>query len=104
MALVTASRQGTTVVLTYANPPFGTMTAAGSTEMSHALKAAVDDPAVRAIVITGGVPGIFIRHYDVDELFAMSEALRGPPPEDRGGPRDPGYLEMVDLVAAAPKP
>lgn len=104
MSLVTVERRGAAAVLTYANPPFGTMTAKGATEMHHAVAAASADPAVRAIVITGGVPGIFIRHYDVDELAVMSEALRGPPPPQSDAPREPGFLEMVDALVAAPKP
>ena len=32
-SLVTVTRHGATAVMTYANPPFGTMTAAGSQEM-----------------------------------------------------------------------
>jgi len=72
MSLVTVERRGGAAVLTYANPPFGTMTAAGSKEMLAAVEAAVADPEVRSIVITGGVPGIFVRHYDVGELSAAS--------------------------------
>ena len=106
MSLVRSERRGDAAVVTYANPPFGTMTAAGATEMHAAVLAAVEDPTVRCIVITGGLPGIFIRHYDVSELADMSEALalpRGPAPAAEA-PRAPGYLDLVDLIAAAPKP
>jgi len=105
MTLVTVQRRGGAAVLTYANPPFGTMTAPGAAQMHAAVKAAADDPAVRCIVITGGLPGIFIRHYDVTELSDMSDALAGPPASSApDGPRPPGFLDMVDLIAAAPKP
>ena len=75
MSLVTTEQKGSVALLTYANPPFGTMTAAGSNEMLPAVRAAIDDPSLRAIVITGGLPGIFIRHYDVGELSTASDAL-----------------------------
>jgi enoyl-CoA hydratase len=61
---------------------------------------------VRVIVITGGVPGIFIRHYDVGELSAMSDNLAGgaaaTPPQPAA--RRPGFLELTDLIAGADKP
>jgi enoyl-CoA hydratase/carnithine racemase len=107
MAFVTVERKGGCALITYANPPWGTMTAAGSREMYAAVKAASDDPSVRSIVLTGGVPGIFVRHYDVGELSVMSDRIgegaaaapSAPPP-----PPEPGFLEMTDLLTAAPKP
>jgi len=108
MTLVTTADRGAVRLITYANPPFGTMTAAGSTEMFEAVSAAVGDGGVRAIVITGGVPGIFIRHYDVGELSVMSDNLAaGAPtstPPSQPAARRPGFLELTDLIAAADKP
>ncbi|MCI3134217.1 enoyl-CoA hydratase/isomerase family protein [Phenylobacterium aquaticum] len=108
MGLVTTEQRGAVRLVTYANPPFGTMTAQGSVEMLAALREAADDPAVRAVVITGGVPGIFVRHYDVGELSVMSDGLAGAPaaPAGGGGGGKPGgtFGELVDLIAAAPKP
>jgi enoyl-CoA hydratase len=71
------------------------------------VKAASEDPAVRSIVLTGGVPGIFVRHYDVGELSVMSDAIGAGPaaaPAAPPPPPQPGFLEMTDLLAAAPKP
>ena len=108
MTLVTTENRGAVRLITYANPPFGTMTAAGSTEMHETVTAAVGDAAVRAIVITGGLPGIFIRHYDVGELSVMSDTLAGgaapSPPQAEPAARRPGFLELTDLIAAADKP
>ena len=109
MTLVTSERRGATALITYANPPFGTMTAAGSNEMLAAVQASVDDEGVRAIVITGGLPGVFIRHYDVGELSTASDSLaNAPPPEPHPAPpagqRPSGYLGLVDLIYVAPKP
>jgi enoyl-CoA hydratase/carnithine racemase len=111
MTLVTTDNRGAVRLITYANPPFGTMTAAGSSEMFDALSAAAGDAAVRAVVITGGLPGIFIRHYDVGELAVMSETLAGAAPAPTApqttpqtGQRRPGFLELTDLIAATDKP
>jgi len=104
MGLVTVSRHGATAVMTYANPPFGTMTAAGSQEMLDLFRPLAADAGVRAIVITGGLPDIFIRHYDVDELSGMGEALRDRPPPPAAGPPEQGFLALADAIAAAPKP
>ena len=107
MGLVAVERRGGAAVMTYANPPFGTMTAAGAQEMLDEIRPLVDDDAVRAIVITGGVPGIFIRHYDVGELSTMSERLAEappPPPTQPAARPTTGFLALVDLIAEAPKP
>jgi len=108
MGLVTTERRGGTAIMTYANPPFGTMTAAGAQEMLEAFRPLAADPAVRSIVITGGLPDIFIRHYDVGELSAASDATEGAPPppppaKPAGRPRQ-GFLALVDEIAEAPKP
>lgn len=105
MGLVTVERRGGIAVMTYANPPFGTMTAAGSQEMLDAFRPLSADPSVRSVIITGGLPGIFIRHYDVDELSVMGDGLKDrplPPPSDI--PPTDGYLALTDAVFAAPKP
>ena len=107
MGLVTVERKGGAAVLTYANPPFGTMTAAGSQEMLDLFRPLAADPAVRAIVITGGLPDIFIRHYDVDELSVMGDRLAEapPPPTTEPAPNpSTGYLALVDTIYEAPKP
>jgi enoyl-CoA hydratase len=105
MAYVTVERRGATGVITYANPPFGTFNAPGTREMLEAFRPLAADPAVRAVIITGGQPGIFIRHYDVGELADMAEAAANPgasPPSIEQGAE--GYFDLVDEIFAAPKP
>lgn len=105
MGLVSVERRGGSAVMTYANPPFGTMTAAGAQEMLEAFRPLAADPAVRSVIVTGGLPGVFIRHYDVDELSVMGDQLKDrplPPPSD--APPEQGFLALVDAIAAAPKP
>jgi enoyl-CoA hydratase len=107
MGLVTSERRGASAVFSYANPPLGTMTAAGAEELFQAVRAAVDDAEVRCIVLTGGLPGIFVRHYDVGELTVLGERLAqaptAPPPPAAQRPAG-GFLGLTDLVAAAEKP
>lgn len=107
MGLVTVQRRGGTAIMAYANPPFGTMTAAGAQEMLEAFRPLAADPAVRSVIITGGLPDIFIRHYDVGELSAASDAAEGetpaPPSDAPVRPRQ-GFLALVDEIVAAPKP
>lgn len=105
MGLVSVEHRGGAAVMTYANPPFGTMPAAGAQEMLEAFRPLSADPVVRCVIITGGLPGIFIRHYDVDELVVMGERLKDtalPPPSDI--PPTEGYLALTDAIFAAPKP
>lgn len=105
MGLVRVERRGGAAVMTYANPPVGTMTAAGAQEMLDLFRPLAADPAVRSVIITGGLPGIFIRHYDVGELSVMSDGLAAAPqPPPTGGRPAQGFLALVDEIAEAPKP
>ncbi|TAJ68458.1 MAG: enoyl-CoA hydratase/isomerase family protein [Phenylobacterium sp.] len=110
MGLVKVERRGGTAVMTYANPPLGTMTAAGSQEMLEAFRPLSADAAVRSVIVTGGLPDIFIRHYDVGELSAASDATEGmappepPPSAQPGGRPRQGFLALVDEIFEAPKP
>ena len=49
-------------------------------EMSDALTAAVEelagDTKVRVVIVTGGAPGYFIRHYSIPALIDFAEAVR----------------------------
>ncbi len=49
-------------------------------EMGDALTAALDgfagDANVRVVVVTGGAPGYFIRHYSIAVLIRFAESLR----------------------------
>jgi enoyl-CoA hydratase/carnithine racemase len=107
MGLVSVERRGGAAVVTYANPPIGTMTAAGAQEMLETIRPLAEDAQVRSIIITGGMPGNFIRHYDVGELSTASDAAKDappPPPPSPGGRPASGFLALVDLLAEAPKP
>ena len=50
-------------------------------EMSDALfetlTALAADDAVRVVIVTGGAPGYFVRHYSVAALVELGERLKG---------------------------
>ena len=72
------------------------------------MTAAARDGVVRVIVITGGMPGVFIRHYDVGELSLMADAAQNAPVSAPASPepsaRPPGFFALTDLIAAVEKP
>ena len=88
MATVTPTTHGATRLIRYANPPRHYMTAEGAGLMLAAVQAAVADPVVRVLVLTG-TEDVFVRHYDVSEIVAVGEVVRAGQlkPEDfeRGG-------------------
>lgn len=76
MSQVTVEREGAVAIVTIANPPMGYMDAATVPELEAVTRELEADAGVRAVVITGGLPGVFIRHYSVVELAALSTTLR----------------------------
>jgi enoyl-CoA hydratase len=44
--------------------------------LTTALEELAGDPGVRIVVLTGGAPGYFIRHYSVTSLLRFAEAVR----------------------------
>ena len=102
MPHVTVESHGATRLIRYANPPRHYMTAEGAGLMLAAVQAAVADPDIRALVLTG-TDDAFVRHYDVSEIVAVGEAVRAGQlkPEDfeRGG-----FADMIQAVFNSPKP
>ena len=71
---VTVERTGTIAVLRFGSPPVNSLGAATRRELTDAINAAVDDPAVSAIVITGR-NGLFsagadIKEFNTPDMFA----------------------------------
>lgn len=63
---------GAVGVIELYNPPHQFMTTRMVRELDTLTEAWASDPAVRAIVITGATPGLFITHFSVDELEKSS--------------------------------
>lgn len=104
MSQVTTRDHGAVRLITLTNPPRGYMNAAGAAELLAALHAALDDPAVRAIIFTGGIPGVFIRHYDVSEIKAVAEAVRAGAVRAGGDRAASPVYALIDLLVACEKP
>lgn len=69
-------REGTTLVCTINNPPQNFLNATIVAELSRLADEIAADEALRVLVITGGVDGIFVTHYDVGELSGASDVAR----------------------------
>jgi enoyl-CoA hydratase len=79
-------------------------------EMGDALTEALDgyahDPNIRAVVVTGGAPGYFIRHYAVDPLISLAESLRASGREwPENATYNGGFIDKaIALCESMPKP
>jgi enoyl-CoA hydratase len=105
-------REGPVVIATMINPPRNLLNAAMVEEL-HALAGALpEDTDARVLVLTGGADGIFITHYDVGELSALSDAVRSrpapQPPAQPGEARPRRELHALNRLslklAALPQP
>jgi enoyl-CoA hydratase len=79
-------------------------------EMSDALLEALamvaNDEAVRVVVVTGGAPGYFARHYSVAELVKLSERLQSSGQKwAMDTPYKPGsFADAMQAAEEMPKP
>jgi enoyl-CoA hydratase len=89
------------VVATYLNPPMNYFCAQGTQELG-ALIQTWTDPAVRAVILTGGITGKFITHYSVEELAALS--ADHPTMRALGLGLNHGYHELLRSLRDLPKP
>jgi enoyl-CoA hydratase len=76
MAQLSVERDGAVAIITITNPPMGYMDSGTVPELDAATQELAADDGVRAVVLTGGLPGVFIRHYSVVELEGLSRSLR----------------------------
>ncbi len=79
-------------------------------ELSDALLAVMTalagDDAVRVVVVTGGAPGYFVRHYSVAALISSGERLKSSGKQwSEDAPYNPGsFAAAMRLVEEMPKP
>ena len=70
------SDDGRIATVTMTNPPRHTMTAAMVTDIDNLLDVIDGDDDIRVVVLTGGGEGVFIAHYEVNELADSAERQR----------------------------
>jgi enoyl-CoA hydratase/carnithine racemase len=103
MSQVTTSDRGPVRIITLTNPPRGYMNATNAAELLGALQDALAAPEIRVIVFTGGLPGVFIRHYDVGEIKAVEGALRAGAIQPGGDRAASPVYALIDLMLACEK-
>ena len=67
---------GPVAIVSFTNPSDGFMDGKTVPEITAMLDQLGEDKGVRAIILTGGLPDVFIRHYSVVELEARAQEQR----------------------------
>src|SRR5258708_38740721 len=77
-----------------------------SDALLEVMTALAGDEAVRVIVVTGGAPGYFVRHYSVAALISVGEKLKSSGQQwSEDAPYTPGsFASAMCLVEEMPKP
>lgn len=89
------------VVATFGDPPRSYFTEAAVGELAEMVREWAD-PGVRAIVLAGSVPGIFITHFSAEEILS---GLRRPDRLIADGPvRNNRVNAMLQALTELPKP
>jgi enoyl-CoA hydratase len=97
MTYWTLERSDTVGVAIFARPPRNLMSMAAMTELEQLVEEVATDAGIRVLVLTGGVPGYFVAHADVDDLAALG---RGEPVEG-----DPGsWARTLAALGTMPQP
>jgi hypothetical protein len=68
--------EGGIATVTFTNPPKGFFIAEMVVQLGAIMTALENDPAVRVIIFTGGLPDVFIRHFSVEEILGMADAVK----------------------------
>jgi enoyl-CoA hydratase len=106
--LVSLERRDGLAIVTFNNPPRGYLTQAQVGELAQHLNEVETDDAIRAVIFTGGVPGVFIRHYDVSEIQSVTGAVKKSGLDAAGlmeaGKRGNAISQLFDRVDQLSKP
>jgi len=76
MPQIKIEKDAAVAIVTFNNPPDGYMDSDMVTGITAMLDQVEGDDDVRAVVLTGGLDGVFIRHYTIVELEARGRKLR----------------------------
>jgi enoyl-CoA hydratase len=100
---IKTQREEDALVATLVNPPRNFLNAPMVSEIQALAEEAEADSEVRSLILTGGVEGIFITHYDVGELSTSADA----PPEEgavAAGPELHGMHQALLRFESLSKP
>jgi enoyl-CoA hydratase/carnithine racemase len=97
-------REGAALVVELTNPPRNLLNAPMVAELSALADEVERDPKVRALILTGGVEGIFITHYDVGELSTLSDRIRGSSTPAPGSGELHGMHKLLLKLQSLPQP
>ncbi len=101
MTLWTCTIEANVATAVYRNPPMNYFCAAGVVELGELIET-WREPAIKAVVLAGGMPGRFITHYSVEELLSYAEdrtAMR-----QAGTALNDGYHALLLKLHTLPKP
>ena len=98
--------EGATLVVELANPPRNLLNAPMVAELTVLVNEVERNSEVRALILTGGVEGIFITHYDVGELSTLSDRVRAPASNTAalGGGELHGMHKLLLKLQSLPQP
>ncbi len=106
--LVKMDVQDNVAIVTFNNPPRGYLNQAQVGELAAHIDVIEKDDAIRAVIFTGGVPGVFIRHYDVGEIQGATDAVKNSGLDTTGlmeaGKRGNAISQLFDRVDRLSKP
>ena len=104
MEYLSKEDRGAVRLVRIANPPRGYMNAAMAEELDAAFAEAESEDGVRALIFAGGVPGVFIRHYDVAEIVEVAEAMRSGAASAEGDRAASPVYRLIDRLSASELP
>lgn len=112
MPQLTTENHDGTLVVTITNPPAGYLNHQTTEELLSLLTLLEQDADIRCVIFTGGIEGVFIQHYSVDELGSVSDAMRaaatrlGDKAEavEQSGGREHNLNQICRRLEALPKP
>jgi enoyl-CoA hydratase/carnithine racemase len=71
-------------IIEFYNPPHNFMTAGMVRELDELTRDWAADPAIRALILTSGIEGLFITHYEIKDILEMFKSLQETPVALRG--------------------
>ncbi|NPA25672.1 MAG: enoyl-CoA hydratase/isomerase family protein [Deltaproteobacteria bacterium] len=71
-------------IIEFYNPPYNFMTAEMVRELDDLTRNWAKNPEIRAIILTSGIEGLFISHYEIKDILEMFKPLQETPARLRG--------------------